>query len=70
MPKIPKRKTLVRKLDQIFSLYVRTRDADKSRRFNITGLSVGLAKRLSVPDDYFTLSQALSFQHYNLKNYN
>lgn len=47
-----------------------TRNADKSRRFNITGLSVGLAKRLTVPDDYFTLSQALSFQHYNLKNYN
>lgn len=47
-----------------------TRDADKSRRFNITGVSVGLARRLSIPDDYFTLSQALSFQHYNLKNYN
>ena len=29
MAKKPKRKTLVRKLDQIFSLYVRTRDADK-----------------------------------------
>ncbi|HLT54231.1 MAG TPA: POTRA domain-containing protein, partial [Flavobacteriaceae bacterium] len=47
-----------------------TRDADKDRRFNITGISVGLAKRLQVPDDYFTLSQAVSFQHYNLKNYN
>ena len=47
-----------------------TRNADKDKRFNITGLSVGLAKRLSVPDDYFTLSQALSFQHYDLKNYN
>ncbi|WP_347922968.1 outer membrane protein assembly factor BamA [Pontimicrobium sp. SW4] len=47
-----------------------TRNADKDRRFNITGLSVGLAKRLSVPDDYFILSQALSFQHYDLKNYN
>ncbi len=44
--------------------------ADKDKRFNITGLTVGLAKRLSIPDDYFTLSQALSFQHYNLKNYN
>ncbi|MEO6348572.1 MAG: POTRA domain-containing protein, partial [Aquaticitalea sp.] len=48
----------------------RTRDADKSKRFNITGITVGLARRLSVPDDYFTLSQALSFQHYDLKNYN
>ena len=47
-----------------------TRQADKNRRFNITGLTVGLAKRLSEPDDYFTLSQALSFQHYDLKNYN
>jgi outer membrane protein insertion porin family len=47
-----------------------TRNADKSRRFNITGLSVGIAKRLSVPDDYFTLSQAVSFQHYDLQNYN
>jgi outer membrane protein insertion porin family len=47
-----------------------TRNADKDRRFNITGLSVGLAKRLAVPDDFFTLSTAVSFQHYNLKNYN
>ncbi|WP_299397858.1 POTRA domain-containing protein [uncultured Gelidibacter sp.] len=48
----------------------RTRDADKSKRFNITGLTVGLAKRLTAPDDYFTLSQAVSFQHYDLQNYN
>ncbi|MGG5488290.1 outer membrane protein assembly factor BamA [Gaetbulibacter sp. PBL-D1] len=47
-----------------------TRDADKNRRFNITGVSVGLSKRLTFPDDYFHLSQAISFQHYNLKNYN
>jgi outer membrane protein insertion porin family len=47
-----------------------TRRADKNRRFNITGVSVGIAKRLKVPDDYFTLSQAIGFQHYNLKNYN
>ncbi len=47
-----------------------TRNADKSKRFNITGITVGLAKRLSVPDDYFTLSQAVSFQLYDLQNYN
>lgn len=47
-----------------------TREADKDRRFLITGGSVGLAKRLRWPDDYFTLSHAVSFQHYNLKNYN
>ncbi|MBY0487364.1 MAG: outer membrane protein assembly factor BamA [Flavobacteriaceae bacterium] len=43
---------------------------DKSRSFNITSLSVGLAKRLTVPDDYFTLSNAISFQYYDLNNYN
>lgn len=47
-----------------------TNNADKDRRFLITGLSIGLAKRLAEPDDFFVLSQALSFQHYNLKNYN
>ncbi|MCW8982302.1 MAG: BamA/TamA family outer membrane protein, partial [Altibacter sp.] len=46
------------------------READRDRRFLITGGSVGIAKRLQWPDDYFTLSQAVSFQHYNLKNYN
>jgi len=45
-------------------------NVDRDRRFLITGGSVGLAKRLKWPDDYFTLSQAVSFQHYNLKNYN
>ena len=47
-----------------------TRNADKDRRFNITGISVGLAKQLTVPDDYFLFSSAIGFQHYNLKNYN
>ncbi|MCF6306454.1 MAG: BamA/TamA family outer membrane protein [Flavobacteriaceae bacterium] len=48
----------------------RTNTVDKDRRFLITGGSVGLAKRLKWPDDYFTLSHAVSYQHYNLKNYN
>lgn len=47
-----------------------TRRTDRSRSFNITGGSVGLAKRLEWPDDYFTLSGAVSFQHYKLSNYN
>ncbi len=47
-----------------------TRDADRDRRFLITGGSVGIAKKLQWPDDYFVLSQALSFQHFDLKNYN
>ncbi|MGB5420399.1 outer membrane protein assembly factor BamA [Algibacter sp.] len=47
-----------------------TGNADKSKSFNITGITFGLAKRLQVPDDYFTLSQALSYQRYDLNNYN
>ena len=47
-----------------------TRERDTDRRFLITGGSIGIAKRLKWPDDYFQLSQALSFQHYNLNNYN
>ena len=48
----------------------RDNSVDRSRSFNIISLSVGLAKRLSVPDDSFVLSQALSFQYYDLNNYN
>ena len=44
--------------------------ADKSKYFNISGVSVGLAKRLTVPDDYFTLSQFIGYQFYDLNEYN
>ena len=43
---------------------------DKSRNFNIISATIGIARRLSVPDDFFVLSQALSFQYYDLNNYN
>ena len=43
--------------------------ADKSRYFNISGLSIGIAKRLTVPDDYFTLAQYIGFQYYDLNEY-
>jgi outer membrane protein insertion porin family len=55
--------------EQFFYDY-RRREADRDRKFSITGVTLGLAKRLTVPDDYFTLSHAISFQHYNLSNYN
>ncbi|MGJ8548002.1 outer membrane protein assembly factor BamA [Winogradskyella wichelsiae] len=47
-----------------------TGSADRDSSFNITGLTLGLSTRLSEPDDYFVLSQAVSYQHYDLKNYN
>jgi len=54
---------------QYFRNY-RKRETDRSRKFLITGGSMGLAKRLQWPDDFFTLSGAVSYKHYNLKNYN
>ena len=45
-------------------------NVDKTKSFNLLTASVGIAKRLTVPDDFFVLSQSLSFQHYDLNNYN
>ncbi len=46
-----------------------TLKVDKSKSFNILTASFGIYKRLSVPDDYFGLSQTISYQHYDLNNY-
>lgn len=35
----------------------------------ISGVSLGLGKQLHFPDDYFSLYQAISYQHYNLSNF-
>ncbi|MDA9878977.1 outer membrane protein assembly factor BamA [Flavobacteriaceae bacterium] len=43
--------------------------ADKTQSFQISGITLGLAKRLQIPDDFFQLSQAISYQYYNLQNY-
>lgn len=44
--------------------------ANPDRSFlKITGISVGLGKQLKVPDDYFSLYQALSYQYYDVFNY-
>jgi len=47
----------------------RTRDIDRNQGLNISTATVGIAKRLLVPDDSFTLSHSLSFQYYDLNNY-
>lgn len=46
-----------------------TNKVDKSQRLNIVGASIGLGERLKWPDDNFTLSQGISYQLYDLKNY-
>ncbi len=43
---------------------------DKSRQFAITGVSLGLAKRVQWPDDFFTISHSIGYQLYNFKDYN
>ncbi|GLU42623.1 outer membrane protein assembly factor [Allomuricauda sp. NBRC 101325] len=45
-------------------------DVDKTRGFAITGISAGLAKRVQWPDDFFTISHAVSYQLYDFNNYN
>jgi len=47
--------------------YKKTDDAYGEMK--ISGVTVGLGRRLSKPDDYFILSQNLSFQQYNLRNW-
>ena len=48
----------------------RSTNVDRSKSFNITSLSVGIAKRLTIPDDFFVFSSSVSFQYYDLHNYN
>ncbi|MDB4297470.1 outer membrane protein assembly factor BamA [Flavobacteriaceae bacterium] len=43
---------------------------DKSQKLNIFGISVGIGERLTWPDDYFSLSQAISFKQYDVDNFN
>lgn len=54
---------------QQYSSNYQTQRIDKSKYINIMSLSVGMAKRLTVPDNYFTLSQSVRFQQYDLHNY-
>ncbi|MBE7628639.1 outer membrane protein assembly factor BamA [Tenacibaculum piscium] len=42
---------------------------DKDQSLSIIGASIGLGKRLNWPDDYFSLSQNISYQKIHLKNY-
>ncbi len=47
----------------------RTNKVDKDQSLSIIGASIGLGKRLSWPDDYFSLSQNISYQKIDLQNY-
>lgn len=46
-----------------------TRDVNRSENLQIIGASVGLGKRLQWPDDFFTLSQSVSYQRIGVNKY-
>ena len=48
----------------------RTNTVDKDQSLSILGAQVGLSKRLKWPDDFFSLSQSISYQRIALNNYN
>lgn len=52
-----------------FQLNPRTFDVDRSRNLGILGASIGLGKRLKWPDDFFSLSQTISYQNFTLNDY-
>ena len=45
------------------------RTDDTYYSINIVGAAVALGKRLKWPDDYFTLSNCITYRHYRLNNY-
>ncbi|MFD2099315.1 outer membrane protein assembly factor BamA [Flagellimonas iocasae] len=45
-------------------------DVNKDRGFSITGVSAGLAKRVTWPDDFFTVSHSVSYQLYDFNDFN
>lgn len=51
------------------NLYTRSiRGLDPIGSYTNTAFTVGLGRQLKVPDDYFTLSNSISYQRYNLNN--
>lgn len=42
---------------------------DTSKSFKVTGVSVGMGKRLTWPDDYFAIYGEVGFTNYSLKNW-
>jgi len=46
-----------------------TYDVDDDRKLNIWGATLGLGQRLKWPDDFFQLSQSVSYQRYEMDNY-
>lgn len=58
-------------VNDLFSSNGFSYDKDDSKYYsmNILQAAVSLGRRLKWPDDYFSMSQTLSFKHYTLNNY-
>ena len=52
-----------------FQFNRQTGRVSKDQSLKIVGASLGLGRRLQWPDDYFQLSQTLSYQNFSLSNY-
>jgi outer membrane protein insertion porin family len=52
-----------------YQLNPQTFDVDRDRSLGIIGASIGLGKRLKWPDDFFQLSQTISYQSFKLNDY-
>jgi len=52
-----------------YSLDYTTYDVDKSKSLSIIGATLGLGQRLKWPDDYFQLSQSISYQALKSNDY-
>jgi outer membrane protein insertion porin family len=50
--------------------YTSNYNVDKNQGLNVWGATVGLGQRLNWPDNYFGLSQSISYQRYELNKYN
>lgn len=49
--------------------YGGSKDDIKDEYYSVIGASIGLGRRLTWPDDFFTLYTALSYQRYKVKDY-
>lgn len=52
-----------------YAFYSANKDDIKDEYYSVIGASIGLGKRLTWPDDFFTLYTALSYQRYKVKDY-
>ncbi|SOD91893.1 Beta-barrel assembly machine subunit BamA [Spirosoma fluviale] len=50
------------------SIYQSLKGRQPTGSYTNTAVTIGLGRQLKVPDDYFSLSNSLSFQRYNLNN--